>query len=152
MITCGQVPSVPSYGPEGFNTMRSASDILLQIYLETWSLRWEKPLAEEHIWHYNSMTSPFFLFFFSCIQPLCCFPLCQFLLPKWGSSACFKFCLTLSIWCMDLCSAADHNYFYSCAFLSPHHSSLTHHLNWMTSLGAAFNHLYFTAVMDDGIV
>ncbi len=69
MITCGQVPSVPWYDPVGFNTMRSAPDVLLQIYLETWSLRWERPSTEEHIWHYNSMTSPFFFFFFWCFSP-----------------------------------------------------------------------------------
>lgn len=159
MITCGQVPSVLSYVPEGFNTMRSASDVLLQIYLETWSLRWETLGWGTYLaLQLNDIT--FFAFFVSLHSAslsrcLCCFPLCYFLLPKWGSSACIKFWLTLSIWCTDLCSVADHNHFYlfySCAFLNPHHSSLTHHLNWMTSLGAAFNHFYFTAVMDDGIV
>lgn len=108
MITCGQVPSVPWYAPEGFHTMRSAlhlaSDVLLQIYLETWSLRWERPSDEEHIWHYNSMTSPFFfLFLFLSVQPR--FAVFLFVLKR-GSSACIKFCLAFTIWCIDLCSVA----------------------------------------------
>ncbi len=75
----------------------------------------ERPLTEEHIWHYNSMTSPFFLFFVSLHSAsLCHFPLYKFFLQtKQGSSAFMKFWLSLSIWCIDLLSVANHNHFLS---------------------------------------
>lgn len=139
MITCGQVPSVSSYGPEGFNRMRSAPhsapEVLMQIYLETWSLRWERPSTEEHIWRYNSMTSPFF-----CFSPFSLSSLFYTLnndgVPVSSSGSLSQSDLQTGVvwWTTSILSLS-----LSC-FPQPHHSPLTRHLDWMTSFGAAFNH------------
>lgn len=128
IITCGQVPFVSWYSPGGFNTMRSApdsaSDIRLQIYLET--LGWGTYLAQE----LNDIT---FFCFFPFSLSLFFFLFVNFLLPKWGSSAWIKIWLTLTIWCMDLRSVAGHNHlnlFYSCTFLNLIHFSPTTWTEW----------------------
>lgn len=123
MITCGQVPSVPWYVLEGFNTMRSAprsaSKVLLQIYLETWSLRWERPSAEEHIWHFNSMTSPFLLFFSLFIHSLCLFLFIIFFLQtKRRLRAYIKFWPICTIWYINCGRPVPFFIFYSFAFLN----------------------------------
>lgn len=123
MITCGQVPSVSWFDPEGLNTMRSAphwaSEVLRQIYLETRSLRWERPSAEEHIWHYNSMTSSFLPFFCFSSFSLSLSPLYQCFYELREDLGLVLSSGTLSI--SDPSTVADHNHFfifYSCAFLN----------------------------------
>lgn len=131
IITCGQVPFASWYSPGGFKTMRSAPDVLLQSYLETWSLGWETLgwgtfLAPGP----NDIT-----FLFLSIQPLFAFfPFfVNFLLCKWGSSACMRIWLTLTTWWMDLRFVSRRNHFYllyTCSFLNHIHFSPTTWTPW----------------------
>lgn len=130
-----------------------APTVPLQIHLETWSSRWERPSAKESIWHYNSMTSPFFrLFFWVALQSA----------PFLYISSLSYFAPLMRSWMLainsGLLSQSDVQTFLFCGRPQPFFSLLfshspkllihhTQYLNWMTSLEAAFNHFYFTAVM-----
>lgn len=145
----GQFPFAPWHSPEGLNVMRSASDSaldVLQIYLETWSLRETLSWGTHLELALNDITS-FALFSFKFRLSLLFSLLCQlFYSPNRRSSACIRLCLTLLIWYMDLCSLADRNHFLSLLLLcfpQPHHSFLIHNLNWVKSFGPTFNNFYF---------